>query len=233
MNCEDDAQEEMLKIINKIMNKIQLEKQQEIDKNDKLTEQNKRLLEKLHSKESELNLYIENYKKLEKELKLKDSRIAAYERSETAKSKKSLSLEPLNTYSPPTICPPEAPKIPHPEQNIFDFPEVVAAAIPNIVAPIVASNVATSSVPDNYTLLMLDDKEYYLDTEENDLYDVNVTNNKKVPGDQLGKLKNLKTKSNGKEYIYNTHTNRVYNTDDEGTILDWCGNIVNGKLKLI
>ena len=47
----------------------------------------------------------------------------------------------------------------------------------------------------------------------------------------LGILKNFKIKS-GKQYITNTYTNKVYNFENN-EIMDYCGDIINGKLKLV
>ena len=47
----------------------------------------------------------------------------------------------------------------------------------------------------------------------------------------IEKLKLFKIK-NGKQYITNTVNHKVYNYSDDDEILDYCGDILNGKFKL-
>jgi chromosome segregation ATPase len=86
----------------------------------------------------------------------------------------------------------------------------------------------TLILDDNYEILELDNIKYIINLETQELFefaDPLYTLN------LLGILKNFKIKS-GKQYITNTYTNKVYNFENN-EIMDYCGDIINGKLKLI
>jgi hypothetical protein len=151
---------------------------------------------------------------LTKDIKLKDSRIAAYERSSSITANAKNVIKQDSEFAKPEIPRPKSP---------------VREEIPQIEAPI----------NEDYVLLQMDNsadeelhklnERYYLEVETRDLY--NISEDEKV-GTQVGQLKTFKTKA-GLLYILNSYTNRVYNTNEDNEVLNYCGNLLNKKLKLL
>jgi len=189
--------------------------------------------EKLLQENFELNEIIN---KLKQDIKLKDSQINAFERSGLNKLKNQQILQM------PDISPPKTPP-PIRKSNDSGGPNYVVVVKEESPSADNKSDNASQVriqeklpdeiefvLPDEFEVIHLDDTSYYRDKNTDDLYEY-----KKISKIEemtiLGKLKSFKIKS-GKQYISNTITNKVYNMDNDGNILDYCGMIINGKFKL-
>jgi hypothetical protein len=170
--------------------------------------------DKMETELLEARTIIEHYKQ---EIKLKDSQIAAFERSAANKHKNTTNQQSPNAtqeLTPPTI---DRPKTPGPSYIV-------------VVKETNSEKTVEYKLPDNYIIFELDGEKYYRNMETDELY-------KYMPiGDIsdlyfLGKLKLFKIK-NGKQYITNTVNHKVYNYSDDDEIMDYCGDILNGKFKL-
>ena len=190
---------------------------------------------------------------LNKDIKLKDSRIAAYERSSKNLGKsadKSDGIQIPNIPQPKspkridTIKPENTANLPNQEElNTTESNSIIPSS--EILQRDDAADAADNADDDDaddadeYTIITLDnstDEElsktpecYFIENETRNLYLITST---KTLGEMVGQLKTFKTKA-GTLYILNNYTNRVYHTNEANEIFSYCGNIINKKLKLI
>ena len=179
---------------------------------------------KMENEILELRTLVEHYRQ---DIKLKDSQIAAFERSAANKLKMNQQVGTLQHMSPEkkqdNIEPPliERPKTPGPNYVVV---------IQETVSDKTINSDYKYVLPDNYCVFELDGEKYYRNLENDELYKyMNISELNDLY--MVGKLKLFKIK-NGKQYITNTANHKVYNYSDDDEILDYCGDIINGKFKL-